>query len=66
MIAILGAAWVGGVWFTGQTAETEYKRQIELANQRFRTLGDSDSFNIEFKISNLSVVFSALKWKMKL
>ncbi|MCQ9120437.1 hypothetical protein BKG95_09425 [Rodentibacter pneumotropicus] len=49
VIAVLGAAWVGGVWFTGQTAETEYKRQIELANQRFRTLGDSDSFNIEFK-----------------
>ncbi|OOF57803.1 YdgA family protein [Rodentibacter genomosp. 2] len=49
VIAVLGAAWIGGAWFTGQIAETEYKRQIELANQQFRALGSSDSFNIEFK-----------------
>lgn len=49
VIAVLGAAWVGGAWFTGQTAETEYKRQIELANQQFQALGLSDSFNVEYK-----------------
>lgn len=49
VIAVLGAAWVGGAWFTGQTAETEYKRQIEQANQQFKALGLSDSFNIEYK-----------------
>ncbi|MCR1836368.1 DUF945 domain-containing protein [Rodentibacter caecimuris] len=49
VIAVLGAAWVGGTWFTGQTAESEYKRQIELNNQKFRALGGSDSFNVEFK-----------------
>lgn len=49
VIAVLGAAWVGGAWFTGQSAETEYKRQIEQANQQFKALGLSDSFNIEYK-----------------
>ncbi|OOF42836.1 hypothetical protein BKK49_01665 [Rodentibacter rarus] len=45
-IAVLGAAWVGGSWFTGQKAETEYLRQIEQANQR---LGSSEGFKVEFK-----------------
>lgn len=49
VIAVLGAAWGGGAWFTGQTAETEYKRQIDLANQQFKALGVSDSFNVEYK-----------------
>ena len=49
VIAVLGAAWIGGAWFTGQTAETEYKRQIEQANQKFKALGVSDSLNVEFK-----------------
>ena len=46
VIAVLGAAWIGGAWFTGQTAETEYKRQIEQANQKFKALGVSDSLNV--------------------
>ncbi|OOF58509.1 YdgA family protein [Rodentibacter myodis] len=49
VIAVLGIAWVGGAWFTGQTAETEYKRQIERANQQFQSLKASNSFNVVFK-----------------
>ncbi|OOF36478.1 YdgA family protein [Rodentibacter heidelbergensis] len=49
MMAVLGAAWLGGTWFTGQKAEAEYLRQIEQANQRFQTLGLSDALKIEFK-----------------
>lgn len=49
VIAVLGAAWIGGAWFTGQTAQTEYKRQIEQTNQQIKALGLSDSFNVEYK-----------------
>lgn len=48
-IAVLGAAWVGGTWFTGQKAETEYQRQIDQANQKFQALGFSEEFKVEFK-----------------
>ncbi|OOF42487.1 YdgA family protein [Rodentibacter trehalosifermentans] len=49
VIAVLGAAWLGGTWFTAQKAETEYHRQIELANQQFQRAGLSDSFKVEYK-----------------
>ncbi|BFU65163.1 YdgA family protein [Rodentibacter abscessus] len=49
VVAVLGAAWIGGAWFTGQTAETEYKRQIDLTNQRFKPLNVSDFFHVTFK-----------------
>ena len=40
---------VGGAWFTGEKAQTEYLRQIELANQKFQSLGLSDSVNLVYK-----------------
>ena len=49
MVVALGVVWAGGAWFTGQKAETEYKRQIEYANQQFKALGISNTFNIEYK-----------------
>ena len=32
IIAILGAAWAGGAWFTGKLAESEFERQIAQLN----------------------------------
>ncbi len=50
VIVALGAVGVGGAWFTGEKAQTEYLRQIELANQTSsKALGLSDSFNVVYK-----------------
>ena len=49
VIVALGAASVGGAWFTGQKAESEYLRQIEQANQQFQTLNLSDSVKLIYK-----------------
>ena len=49
VIVALGAVGVGGAWFTGEKAQTEYLRQIELANQKFQSLGLSDSVNLVYK-----------------
>ena len=46
----LGAVGVGGAWFTGEKAQTEYLRQIELANQTsYKALGLSDSFKVVYQ-----------------
>ena len=46
----LGVVGVGGAWFTGEKAQTEYLRQIELANQTSsKALGLSDSVNLVYK-----------------
>ena len=42
VIVALGAVGVGGAWFTGEKAQTEYLRQIELANKQAQALGLSD------------------------
>ena len=47
VVVALGVVWAGVAWFTGQKAETEYKRQFEYANQQFKALGISNAFNIE-------------------
>ena len=49
IIVALGAVGVGGAWFTGEKAQTEYLRQIELANQKLQRLGLSDSVNLVYK-----------------
>ena len=49
VIVALGAVGVGGAWFTGEKAQTEYLRQIELANQKLQSLGLSDSVNLVYK-----------------
>ena len=49
IIVALGVVGVGGAWFTGEKAQTEYLRQIELANQKFQSLGLSDSVNLVYK-----------------
>ena len=49
IIVALSAVGVGGAWFTGEKAQTEYLRQIELANQKFQRLGLSDSVNLVYK-----------------
>ena len=46
VIVALGAVGVGGAWFTGEKAQTEYLRQIELANKQAQALGLSDSFKV--------------------
>ena len=49
MIVALGAVGVGGAWFTGEKAQTEYLRQIELANKQAQALGSSDSFKVVYR-----------------
>lgn len=49
IIVALSVVGVGGAWFTGEKAQTEYLRQIELANQKFQSLGLSDSVNLVYK-----------------
>ena len=49
VIVALGAVGVGGAWFTGEKAQTEYLRQIELANKEAQALGSSDSFKVVYK-----------------
>ena len=49
VIVALGVVGVGGAWFTGEKAQTEYLRQIELANQKLQSLGLSDSVNLVYK-----------------
>lgn len=45
VLIAVGAAWCGGAWFTGKTAETEYKKQIEKTNRQLHSLG----LSVEFK-----------------
>lgn len=49
VIVALGAVGVGGAWFTGEKAQTEYLRQVELANKQAQALGLSDSFKVVYK-----------------
>ena len=49
IIVALSVVGVGGAWFTGEKAQTEYLRQIELANQKLQRLGLSDSVNLVYK-----------------
>ena len=49
VIVALGAVGVGGAWFTGEKAQAEYLRQIELANKEAQALGLSDSFKVVYK-----------------
>lgn len=48
VLVVLGAAWVGGAWFTGKTAETQYLKQIDQFNQQFQTWG-LKALNVEVK-----------------
>ena len=65
VIVALGVVGVGGAWFTGEKAQTEYLRQIELANQKIQSLGLSDSVNLVYKNKQFDRSFLPLKWKMK-
>ena len=49
VIMALGAVGVGGAWFTGEKAQTEYLHQIELANKQAQALGLSDSFKVVYQ-----------------
>lgn len=49
VIVALGAVSVGGAWFTGEKAQTEYLRQIELANKQAQALGSSDLFKVVYQ-----------------
>ena len=49
IIVALGVVGLGGAWFTGEKAQTEYLRQIELANKEAQALGLSDSFKVVYK-----------------
>ena len=49
VIVALGVVGVGGAWFTGEKAQTEYLRQIELANKQAQALGSSDLFKVVYQ-----------------
>lgn len=34
VVVALGAVWVGGAWYTGKTAESEYQRYIDVMNKK--------------------------------
>ncbi|HBO39123.1 MAG TPA: hypothetical protein DD638_10720 [Pasteurellaceae bacterium] len=53
VIVVLGAAWTGGAWFTGKTAEAEYGRQIELVNQEMASINSLSQQGIDVKIENV-------------
>ncbi|MGQ0286138.1 YdgA family protein [Pasteurellaceae bacterium 22721_9_1] len=56
VVAILGSVWAGGAWYTGQKAEAEYQRQIEVANTKLKqqTLTkDVDGMNFYAQIENV-------------
>ena len=48
VIAALGAAWVGGAWYTGKVAEEEFVRQVNLVNKDLQQSADSLGLDIRF------------------
>ena len=48
VIAALGAAWVGGAWYTGKVAEEEFVRQVNLVNKDLHQSADSLGLDIRF------------------
>ena len=48
VIAALGAAWVGGAWYTGKVAEEEFVRQVNLVNKDLSQSADSLGLDIRF------------------
>ena len=48
VIAALGAAWVGGAWYTGKVAEEEFVHQVNLVNKDLSQSADSLGLDIRF------------------
>ena len=48
VIVALGAAWTGGAWYTGKVAETEFARQIQLANKDINQSAYSLGLDVRF------------------
>lgn len=48
VIAALGAAWVGGAWYTGKVAEEEFARQVNLVNKDLSQSAGSLGLDIRF------------------
>ena len=48
VIAALGAAWIGGAWYTGKVAEEEYVHQFELLNQNIQQSFSAKGLSVEF------------------
>ncbi|WP_109078821.1 YdgA family protein [Aggregatibacter kilianii] len=48
VVIALGAAWTGGAWYTGKVAETEFARQINLANKDINKSAYSLGLDIRF------------------
>lgn len=48
IVIALGAAWGGGAWYTGKVAETEFARQINLANKDINKSAYSLGLDIRF------------------
>ncbi|WP_443091446.1 YdgA family protein [Basfia succiniciproducens] len=51
IIVALGAVWTGGAWFTGKTAEAEYKTQVENLNKQLTSAKSAVAFSV--KIENV-------------
>ena len=51
LVVVLGATWIGGAWYTGKTAESEYRRQIEYVNQKMAVSTGAEG--VAVKIDNV-------------
>ena len=48
IVIALGTAWGGGAWYTGKVAETEFARQVNLANKDLNQSAYSLGLDIRF------------------
>ncbi|MBN6065767.1 YdgA family protein [Aggregatibacter actinomycetemcomitans] len=48
VVVALGAAWTGGAWYTGKVAETEFARQVNIANKDLNKSAYSLGLDIRF------------------
>ena len=48
VVVALGATWTGGAWYTGKVAETEFARQVDIANKDLNKSAYSLGLDIRF------------------
>ncbi|MBN6077315.1 YdgA family protein [Aggregatibacter actinomycetemcomitans] len=48
VVVALGTTWTGGAWYTGKVAETEFARQVDIANKDLNKSAYSLGLDIRF------------------
>lgn len=49
LIAILGATWCGGAWYTGKIAEQKYANYIQFSNQHLQQSFANTGYSVQIK-----------------